>query len=140
MLGLRTGERRQVQLVGTGDPLNHDHSQRLVSSPFPSSQGFQLRILSKVSHESNVAHHRMDGANSCGRPVPTVSIASRVDFVRDLYIKEPKLPPAVSPTLNASTSNLVRFFVHQRSVTGHLLSTSYPLPPSHRPHPGTHTT
>lgn len=37
---------------------------RPVSSPFPSSQGFQLSILSKVLPEPDFTDHRVDGADS----------------------------------------------------------------------------
>ena len=39
-------------------------SQRPVSSSFPSSQDFQVRRQSQVPHKSNVAHHRVGGADS----------------------------------------------------------------------------
>ena len=81
---------------------------RPVSSPFPSSQGFQLSILSKVLPEPNVTDHRVDGADS-GSPggrrphhfgFQTTSISSRTCTSRNS-----DHVPRLHPSLHVSNFN-----------------------------------
>ena len=90
---------------------------RPVSSPFPSSQGFQLSILSKVLPEPDFTDHRVDGADS-GSPggrrphhldFQTTSISSRTCTSRNS-----DHVPRLHPSLHVSTSTLNCFFGPQQ--------------------------
>ena len=99
-------------------------SQGPISSHFPSSHDFKVRMLSKVLPESNIAHHRVNGVDSAspgGRRAGPLLALSTPPFqshnAQDSYLEELRPRLAFSPIhqgLNPSTSKLVRFFGHQR--------------------------